>query len=102
MVRCGLMCPMLLMMKAVKTKSSEIMGKGVAVRTISGEEREREGRASLRHFGKRRKKQNSVFDIKVKTIEMGFYLRKNTQTSSHTFTFDIINFRLLEQTLNIG
>lgn len=35
MVRCGRMCPMLLMTKAVKTKSSEIIGKGVAVRTIS-------------------------------------------------------------------
>ena len=29
------MCPMLLMTKAVKTKSSDTMGKGVAVRTIS-------------------------------------------------------------------
>lgn len=35
MVRCGRMCPMLLMTKAVKTKSRETMGKGVAVRTIS-------------------------------------------------------------------
>lgn len=35
MVRCGRMCPMLLMTKAVKTKSSETIGKGVAVRTIS-------------------------------------------------------------------
>lgn len=48
MVRCGRMCPMLLMTKAVKTKSRETMGKGVAVRTISGErggswERIREG-----------------------------------------------------------
>lgn len=34
------MCPMLLMTKAVKTKSSDTIGKGVAVRTISvGEER---------------------------------------------------------------
>lgn len=38
MVRCGRMCPMLLMTKAVKTKSRETMGKGVAVRTISGGE----------------------------------------------------------------
>lgn len=29
------MCPMLLMTKAVKTKSSDTIGKGVAVRTIS-------------------------------------------------------------------
>lgn len=29
------MCPTLLMTKAVKTKSKETMGKGVAVRTIS-------------------------------------------------------------------
>lgn len=36
MVRCGRMCPMLLMTKAVKTKSRETIGKGVAVRTISG------------------------------------------------------------------
>lgn len=35
MVRWGRMCPMLLMTKAVKTKSNETMGKGVAVRTIS-------------------------------------------------------------------
>ena len=35
MVRCGRMCPMLLMTKAVKTKSRDTMGKGVAVRTIS-------------------------------------------------------------------
>lgn len=35
-VRCGRMCPMLLMTKAVKTKSRETIGKGVAVRTISG------------------------------------------------------------------
>lgn len=35
MVRCGRMCPMLLMTKAVKTKSNETIGKGVAVRTIS-------------------------------------------------------------------
>lgn len=35
MVRCGRMCPMLLMTKAVKTKSKETIGKGVAVRTIS-------------------------------------------------------------------
>lgn len=35
MVRCGRMCPMLLITKAVKTKSRETMGKGVAVRTIS-------------------------------------------------------------------
>lgn len=37
MVRCGRMCPMLLMTKAVKTKSSDTMGNGVAVRTISDE-----------------------------------------------------------------
>lgn len=45
MVRCGRMCPMLLMTKAVKTKSSDTMGKGVAVRTISlmGGRRQREG-----------------------------------------------------------
>lgn len=35
MVRCGRMCPMLLMTKAVKTKIKETIGKGVAVRTIS-------------------------------------------------------------------
>lgn len=35
MVRWGWMCPMLLMTKAVKTKSRDTMGKGVAVRTIS-------------------------------------------------------------------
>lgn len=35
MVRWGRMCPMLLMTKAVKTKSSDTIGKGVAVRTIS-------------------------------------------------------------------
>lgn len=29
------MCPMLLMTKAVKTKRSDTIGKGVAVRTIS-------------------------------------------------------------------
>lgn len=38
------MCPMLLMTKAVKTKSSETIGKGVAVRTISAGEREKAGR----------------------------------------------------------
>lgn len=37
MVRWGWMCPMLLMTKAVKTKSSDTIGKGVAVRTISTE-----------------------------------------------------------------
>lgn len=37
MVRWGRMCPMLLMTKAVKTKSSDTIGKGVAVRTISME-----------------------------------------------------------------
>lgn len=42
MVRCGRMCPMLLITKAVKTKSRETMGKGVAVRTIS-EEKKKEG-----------------------------------------------------------
>ena len=41
MVRWGRMCPMLLMMKAVKTKSSDTMGKGVAVLTISGRRRKR-------------------------------------------------------------
>lgn len=35
MVRCGRMCPTLLMMKAMKTKSRDTIGKGVAVRTIS-------------------------------------------------------------------
>lgn len=35
MVRWGRMCPMLLMTKAVKTKSRDTIGKGVAVRTIS-------------------------------------------------------------------
>lgn len=35
MVRWGRMWPTLLMMKAVKTKSRETIGKGVAVRTIS-------------------------------------------------------------------
>lgn len=35
MVRWGRMWPMLLMTKAVKTKSSDTIGKGVAVRTIS-------------------------------------------------------------------
>ena len=44
MVRWGRMCPMLLMTNAVKTKSRDTMGKGVAVLTISesggrGEER---------------------------------------------------------------
>lgn len=40
MVRCGRMCPILLITKAVKTKSRETMGKGVAVRTISEEKKE--------------------------------------------------------------
>ncbi len=35
MVRCGRMWPTLLMMKAMKTKSRDTIGKGVAVRTIS-------------------------------------------------------------------
>lgn len=39
MVRCGRMCPILLITKAVKTKSRETMGKGVAVRTISEEKK---------------------------------------------------------------
>lgn len=41
MVRCGRMCPILLITKAVKTKSRETMGKGVAVRTISEEKKGR-------------------------------------------------------------
>lgn len=41
MVRWGRMCPMLLMTKAVKTKSRETMGKGVAVRTISDRKHEK-------------------------------------------------------------
>lgn len=39
MVRCGRMCPILLITNAVKTKSRETMGKGVAVRTISEEKK---------------------------------------------------------------
>lgn len=39
MVRWGRMWPMLLMTKAVKTKSSETIGKGVAVLTISNRDR---------------------------------------------------------------
>lgn len=54
MVRCGRMCPMLLITKAVKTKSRETMGKGVAVRTISEVkegfwERERQGHKGLKN-----------------------------------------------------
>lgn len=36
MVLCGRMCPMLLMTKAVNTRKRLTMGKGVAVRTVSG------------------------------------------------------------------
>lgn len=39
MVRWGRMWPMLLMTKAVKTKRSETIGKGVAVLTISNRDR---------------------------------------------------------------
>lgn len=48
MVRWGWMCPMLLMTKAVKTKSRDTMGKGVAVRTISGVRRKHRAGKSLK------------------------------------------------------
>lgn len=69
MVRWGRMCPMLLMTKAVKTKSNETIGKGVAVRTISAGARD--GRVHLR------KEQVGEYSWWNFSVQVGMLLTEN-------------------------